>query len=72
MDNDLNTRIFCPDIVDVLGQESLVNRAVSLPENYLRVLQPIKCETAIDQVRIPDTISFNGIPRACPVLRPRC
>ena len=54
MDNDLNARIFGADVVDMFRKESLVNRAVALPENDSGILQPLRTESAIDHVGIPN------------------
>src|SRR6202035_4019826 len=54
MDNDLNTGIFCANVVDVLRQKSLVDRTMSLPQNYFRGAQAVRSDPAINEVRIPD------------------
>src|ERR1700729_1217064 len=54
MHNDLNTGIFCANVVDVLRQKALVDRTMSLPQNYFRGAQAVRSESAMNQVRIPD------------------
>src|SRR5208337_5078735 len=54
MNDDLDAGIFCSNVVDVLGQKALVNRAVSLPQNDFRCAQALRSEATVDEIRIPD------------------
>src|SRR6185312_12065902 len=53
MDYYFDARIFCADVVHVLGQEALMDGAVALPENDLGFAQTIWRVAAHDLERIP-------------------
>src|SRR5215469_10660301 len=54
MNDDADAGIPGADVVDVLREETLVDRAVAFPQNYPRLLEAIGSEAAVNQVGIPD------------------
>src|SRR5580704_5295529 len=54
MDDNPNAWIFCADIVDMFREKTLVNRAVSLPQNDFRRAQTIGSNSAVNEIRIPN------------------
>src|SRR5215469_16767059 len=54
MNDDANAGLFASDRVDVLGAEALMDRAVALPENDLRLREGLRAVPAEFLERVPD------------------
>src|SRR5258708_19347091 len=54
MHDDLNVRIPGANFVYVLGQESLMNRAMALPKNHASPPHPLGPDSTHDHERRPD------------------
>src|SRR5215469_15352485 len=54
MNDDANAGLFASDRIDVLGEEALMDRAVALPENDLRLREGLGAVPAELLERVPD------------------
>ena len=61
VDDDVDVGVFCAHFIHVLGQKPLVDRAVALPEDDLRLAQAVGGETALKLKGSQTTISSSGI-----------
>src|ERR1051326_8268977 len=54
VNDNLNPRIFSADVVNMFRKKSLVDRAMTLPQNCSGILQPLGRESATNHVRVPN------------------
>ena len=59
MDDNVDIRIFFPDLFYVVSREPGMNVAVPIPENDLRMTDWFDTVTAVFQIRIPDNYFFK-------------